>query len=221
MKVSLIIPCYNDGSRISPIISAAQKSKLVSEIIVVDDGSQIPIPSIAGVKLIRHPQNLGKSQALKTGVLNGRGDILVFVDSDLLGFTCHHLDALIRPVATGNYDITISDRQKEVFYNRATGFSVAFTGDRAISKGLLLRNLDIFNVDGYLIEPAFNLRFFHPNFKIVRILFKGVGQPFKAQKWGPFALWQDYCMTRDIIKYLGVKNFLCQLRFVQKLPHLR
>ena len=67
MKCLLAIPAFNEATRITPIIESA--SKAIPEILVVDDGSvdgTASVASRAGARVVRHEQNLGKGEALKT-----------------------------------------------------------------------------------------------------------------------------------------------------------
>jgi glycosyltransferase involved in cell wall biosynthesis len=88
MKVSLVIPAYNEELAIKKVVDEALD--YVDEIIVVDDGSRDNTFKIVRnnfsnnpkVKLIRHSINQGKADALRTGVSNATGDIVVFTDAD-------------------------------------------------------------------------------------------------------------------------------------------
>lgn len=86
MKISLVIPAYNEVKAIGPVIE--EYYPFVDEIVVVDDGSSDGTYEIAfgytdeKVTVIRHEKNQGKVGALMTGVKEGSGDIIVFTDAD-------------------------------------------------------------------------------------------------------------------------------------------
>jgi len=88
MKTSLVIPAYNEELAIKKVIDEALG--YVDEIIVVDDGSKDNTAKIVKnnfsknekVRLIRHKTNQGKADALRTGVSNSTGEIVVFTDAD-------------------------------------------------------------------------------------------------------------------------------------------
>ena len=95
MKTSLIIPAYNEEKRLKPFLeSIVQYLKDhphdVSEVIVVDDGSQDTTVQVAenfrsqipGLHVIKHVQNQGKGAAVQTGVMAAHGDSIVFMDAD-------------------------------------------------------------------------------------------------------------------------------------------
>ena len=65
MKVSVIIPAYNEGARIKRVISAVKNASLPSEIIVVSDGSTdntVEMAHSEGVNVVVLPENQGKEQ---------------------------------------------------------------------------------------------------------------------------------------------------------------
>ncbi len=86
MKISLIIPAYNEELAIKPVIE--EYYPYVDEIIVVDDGSTDNTYIIASgladgkVTVLKHVQNQGKVGALITGVQKATGDVIVFTDAD-------------------------------------------------------------------------------------------------------------------------------------------
>jgi glycosyltransferase involved in cell wall biosynthesis len=90
MKVSIVIPCYNEENMIAETISKIDSLVLDKQIIVVDDGSEdrtfdIVKNNFQNVILLRHRINLGKGAALKTGceaAIKLGADIIVLLDGD-------------------------------------------------------------------------------------------------------------------------------------------
>jgi len=106
-SVSLIIPAYNEEKNIGNVIEIAQKVSAISEIIVVDDGSKDKTAQISkdlGVEVISHHKNLGKGEALKTGISSANGEILLFLDADWENITVGKIWAIIKPVLKGRAD---------------------------------------------------------------------------------------------------------------------
>ena len=93
MDLSIIIPAYNEAERLPPTLQAiatylATKSDWTVELIVVDDGSGDATAEVASaspwpVRLIRHPRNLGKGAAIRTGMLAAQGEWRYMCDADL------------------------------------------------------------------------------------------------------------------------------------------
>jgi len=221
-SISVIIPCYNEYNRIVPIINQIKKVKTINEIIVVDDGSNIStkkiLKNISGIKLITHPQNKGKTAALKTGVSNTDSNIIAFVDSDLTNFKSHHLESLLNPVLIGDYELILSEKENESLHSKMSGFSIAFTGERVLKKELLDKHPEIFKNKGYLVEASINKIFFEKH-KVGKVFLKGVGQYPKIKKNGIKGLYGDIKMLTTIVKFLKIKNFINQLKFAQNLPN--
>ena len=90
MKLSVVIPCYNEASTIETIIDAVRNSPYdPKEIIVVDDcsndGTREILPRLAHKidKILYHDANSGKGAALRTGFREASGDIVIVQDADL------------------------------------------------------------------------------------------------------------------------------------------
>jgi glycosyltransferase involved in cell wall biosynthesis len=89
LTFSLVIPAYNEADTIASVISRAhqvmKKLERAYEIIVVDDGSQDATAErahYACARVISHPYNIGNGAAVKTGIRNARGEVLVMLDGD-------------------------------------------------------------------------------------------------------------------------------------------
>lgn len=89
MKLSVIIPVFNEERTIDKIIAKVLAQKSVSEVVVVDDGSTDRTVSAirqiksSKLKLIRHRKNQGKGAAVISGIKKARGDLLIIQDADL------------------------------------------------------------------------------------------------------------------------------------------
>lgn len=90
MKLSIIMPVYNEIGTIRKILSRVEKAPLPKgmkrEIIIIDDGSTDGTRNIIKNlkhKVILHKKNLGKGGAVKTGFTHATGDIIIIQDADL------------------------------------------------------------------------------------------------------------------------------------------
>lgn len=87
MRISVVLPAYNEADEVvAKAVSGIRAIDFGSEpeIIVVDDGSPCPIriPAVPGVRVIRHPYNMGNGAAIKTGARHAQGELIVFMDAD-------------------------------------------------------------------------------------------------------------------------------------------
>ncbi len=87
LKISFIIPCYNDHNFLDEAIeSILQHTSGLFEILIIDDGSPTPIATpfdkYPNVKVLKLPTNQGVSAARNLGIQSASGDYIVFCDSD-------------------------------------------------------------------------------------------------------------------------------------------
>ncbi len=101
MSIALVVPSYNEEDRIGLVLEAAAGSALLTETIVVDDGSFDRTAEVAreyGVKVIVLAENIGKGGAMQAGIEATDADIIAFSDADIIGLTPSHFNLLIEPL---------------------------------------------------------------------------------------------------------------------------
>lgn len=116
MKLSIIIPCFNEERTIRTIIDAVRASPYPSkEIIVVDDcsrdGTRAILAEISALvdRVILHEVNQGKGAALRTGIAAATGDIVVIQDADL-EYDPNEYPLLIAPILQDKADVVFGSR---------------------------------------------------------------------------------------------------------------
>jgi glycosyltransferase involved in cell wall biosynthesis len=117
MKVSIVIPCYNEKDTIEKIVEAVRNAPLESrEIIVVDDCSQdgtqtVLRESVSRIveRIIYHPVNRGKGAALRSGFAAATGDIILVQDADL-EYNPEDYPVLLEPLISGKADAVFGSR---------------------------------------------------------------------------------------------------------------
>ena len=116
MKLSVIIPVYNEVESIKVILERVHTTKLVEEIIIVDDGSKDGTRDVLkeldgkeGVRIILHEQNKGKGAAVRTGMDAAQGDILLIQDADL-EYDPRDYPQLLAPITEGLADVVYGSR---------------------------------------------------------------------------------------------------------------
>ena len=117
MKLSIVIPCYNEKNTIQNILEVVRKVPIEDkEIIVVDDCSkdgtrhvlQNDLKHLVD-RLILHEVNQGKGAALRTGFQAAKGDIVIVQDADL-EYDPFEIPMVIEPIAQGKADVVFGSR---------------------------------------------------------------------------------------------------------------
>ncbi len=116
MKVSVVVPVYNEVRTIKEILSAVQAVPLEKEIIIVDDGSTDGTRSCLqemsrekDVKVLYHDRNQGKGAALRTGFGAATGDVILIQDADL-EYDPREYPGLLAPIREGKADVVYGSR---------------------------------------------------------------------------------------------------------------
>jgi glycosyltransferase involved in cell wall biosynthesis len=120
-SVSVVIPAYNEGVAIAPVVSAVAAAGPWHEIIVVDDGSADDTCAqahAAGAAVVRHPYNKGNGAAVKSGIRKATGEYVLILDGD----GQHQAADAYRLVARlGEYDLVVGARPRETQATYARG----------------------------------------------------------------------------------------------------
>ena len=117
MKLSIVIPCYNEKNTIDAIIAAVKEAPVADkEIIVVDDCSTDGTRDVLRAriesqvhKVLYHERNQGKGAALRTGFAAATGDVVVVQDADL-EYDPQEYPLLMEPILRGKADVVFGSR---------------------------------------------------------------------------------------------------------------
>lgn len=108
--VSVVIPAYNEEQAIAEVVGEVRRQQDWLEVLVVDDGSSDATAAraeAAGARVIRHPYNKGNGAAVKTGIREARGEVVLLLDADGQ-HAPDEAEALVR--AIGPYDMAVGAR---------------------------------------------------------------------------------------------------------------
>ncbi len=117
MKLSVIIPCYNEKEHLSELISRVKASPVQNrEIILVDDCSNDGTTELiraqletAVDKVVYHQKNMGKGATIRSGLTYVTGDIVIIQDADL-EYDPMEYPQLMRPIVEGRADVVYGSR---------------------------------------------------------------------------------------------------------------
>ena len=124
--LSIVIPAYNEGLRIGKTLaetfSYLDNLNFESEVLIVDDGSTdgtvdtiVAAMELAKgrLRLIRNAGNRGKGYSVRSGMLQSRGEIILFYDADM-SVPTSEIAKVVRPISEGRYDVVFGSRYIDI-----------------------------------------------------------------------------------------------------------
>src|SRR5919198_308195 len=115
MKISVVIPCYNEHHTIREVIRRVQVTPFDKEIIIVDDGSTDGTREVLAsltddnVRILYQGCNCGKGAALRRGFGQATGDVILIQDADL-EYNPADYPLLLQPIQDGLADVVYGSR---------------------------------------------------------------------------------------------------------------
>ncbi len=137
VKLSVIIPVYNEIDNIEKVIKIVEKTKVEKEIIVVDDlsddGTRELLKRRKGIEVIYHNENLGKGAAIRSALKIASGDFVIIQDADL-EYSPEEYPRLLEPLQRNETCIVYGSR----FLGKGTFLRKSYYANRFLT---LLTNL--------------------------------------------------------------------------------
>jgi glycosyltransferase involved in cell wall biosynthesis len=116
VKLSIIIPVYNEQNTLRTLLARVEAVDYEKEIVLVDDGSTDGTREIVqdyqgqdGYTVLIHAKNLGKGAALRSGLAEAKGDIIIIQDADL-EYDPREYGNLLEPILDGRADVVYGSR---------------------------------------------------------------------------------------------------------------
>jgi glycosyltransferase involved in cell wall biosynthesis len=222
MRLTCIIPAYNEAARIGAVLEAVLGHPLIDEVLVIDDGSADATAEVvarfAQVRLIGLARNGGKTAALAHAFAATTSEVILLIDADLQGLQPAHLSALIEPVKSGRAAMSISLRDNAPGLWRMIGLDY-ISGERALRRDLLtgqdeaMKRLPKFGFEVFLNSIVLQAR---APLAVVRL--PGVKSPLKSAKYG---LWSgikgDIFMLSDLMRAVPLWGLAAQIVAMRRL----
>ena len=211
MKVTAVVPVYNEEKTIKNVLDVLTSSDMINEIIVVDDGSTDNTPEIIkkfNVKIITLKKPRGKGYAVKVGTKDIKTNIIIFFDADLIGLKKEHVDVLLEPVTKGGAAMVIGLRDKgNIIANMIMPYFPLTGGERAILTNVFMEIRKNPFIEGWGLESVMNDYCKKKKLKVVKTKLTGVDHiGMQHKKYGLMAfLRQIYDVAITKIKLFGVK----------------
>lgn len=144
MKLSIIIPVFNEENTFEELIDSVKRVKLPDkiskEIIVIDDGSHDSTPKLIrktkGIRRISHRRNKGKGAAVISGINSSSGEIVIIQDADL-EYDPNYFPKLIKPIIERNkkvvYGTRLANYPLKLFGRNKTPLPFHYVGNKVLT----------------------------------------------------------------------------------------
>jgi len=183
VRVSCIIPAYNEAATVGAVVAAARGCAGTDEIIVISDGGRDPTADRAkeagATCVVNLPHNQGKSDAVLAGLRCARGEVILLLDADLVGVAPEHLDRLLRPVLAGRADMTVASFVDDPWHKLLRPLS----GQRCFRR-TLLRLPEVLEGKGFGLEVVLDRLARDHQARVAHVTWKGIRHRSKREKYG-------------------------------------
>ena len=223
MKLSVVIPVFNEKNTIREIIKKVQDVNIDKEIIIVDDFSSDGTREILrnlkedNIRIFFHDENMGKGGALKTGLSQVMGDIVIIQDADL-EYDPKEYFKLIEPIVAGCADVVYGSRlsggrpqRVYMFWHKAgnnfltlltnvlynTTLTDMETGYK-VFKRKVIENINIKSKD-FAVEPEITAKIFKKRCRVYEIPIAYYGRDYSEGK--KIRWWHGIGAIWALIKY--------------------
>lgn len=187
-SVSAIICAFNEERTISKVIETAYSYPNIGQVVVINDGSTDSTGHIIrslsesiDLTYINLLPNRGKGYGMASGLELSTGDIIVFLDADIVNLTHDHIDRLVSPIVNGNADMVLGVPGRTFIKTRYNPFK-NLTGQRAVKRAHLLPIINDIRDTRFGVETYINLYYQSENLSIEKLILEGLAHPTKFGK---------------------------------------
>jgi glycosyltransferase involved in cell wall biosynthesis len=225
---SAIVCAYNEENHLAAVLDGLLGAAFVQEIIVVDDGSTDHTAEIMReysrferITPIFIEYNQGKGNAMAKGAEAARGDILLYVDADLVNWDASYALQVLQPVLDGKADLVIGyPRREHDAWDSADLLRIQrwLSGERAVWRADLLPLLPKMHPSRFGVETLINMHYKTRHQPIRMIPLKGLLHPLKFEKSSRAEAWDEY--VKEVGQILNTYARHPKLTFMTYMPDL-
>lgn len=212
--VACLIPAHDEAARIAGVLEAVLDHPLLTQVLVVDDGSTDGTAARAaslGAPVLRLERNGGKTAAIAAGAERLESDLVLMLDSDLLGLTAEAVTRLLEPVLAGRAEVSISLRGNAPLAWRALGIDY-ISGERVLPRRMLADAAALRRLPRFGLEVHLNRLWLAERCRVAVVRWPEVASPAKMRKHGVWrGLAGDAGMLRDIFHAVPPGELLRQI----------
>lgn len=186
-RVCAVIPAYNEVEDIGRVLTVLCQCSTLDEIIVVNDASTDGTAEVVRkfpVRLINLQRNLGKGGALQKGLEATEAEVILFLDADLIGLNCSHVEQLLDPVFYHAVDMTVGlfsgGRWRTDWAHVLAPF---LSGQRAIRR-VVLDDFALFADCRYGVEVALTKHLYKKKAVVRSVVLREITHRTKEEKLG-------------------------------------
>jgi len=223
LSITVIVCAYNEQVTLPGILEELTNSYYIDEIIVINDGSTDNTGKVLEnflhepkVKVIEFPYNRGKGYAMSVGIVEAHGDILVFVDADLVNFKERYIVQLIQPLLKEEADMVIGQPTESIF-NKLFNPLKPLSGERAVLRKDIIHIVDKIMNTGYGVETIINLYYRANNKKIKIVHLWGLKHLIKFDKYSTNRAAYSYFHEALQISRHVIKNYFLILIIIRNM----
>ncbi len=214
MKVTAVVPVYNEEGTIKGVLDTLVSSKKINDIIVVDGGSTdntrniLEKYRIKNFKIIKLKKPEGKGQAVEIATKKIRSGIILFFDADLVGLKEAHVEKLLEPVLNEGAAMTIGLRDKgNTIGNMIMPYFPLTGGERAILAEVFSEIRKCPFIKGWGLESVMNDYCKKKKLKVAKVKLDGMDHiGLQTRKYGLRAFVKEiHDVIATKIKLFGVR----------------
>ncbi len=212
-KVSVVICAYNEEKTIKDVILSVSNSLIVSEIIVINDGSsdrtEVIVKELTKeieIVDIHYKENKGKGYAMAIGIEYATFEVIQFIDADLSNIKTDHINQLTAPILQNEVDMVLGQATETIINYGLNPFK-SFTGERSVLKEDILPIIEKMKTSRFGVETLINLYYQSQGKRVKYVMLKDLKHPTKFEKTSSSNAVKEFVKEGQQIALTLFKNF--------------